>query len=131
MQLTMSRLPDPDEQAEAGGGGEKPTLRSWAAAFAEVGSSLRENGAVGVMLVDASALAALERRYGVQAYRNARQKLCELIEESCQGVLGDRDVITMGSDGDKDEVVVLFCSKRESGFYRDELPAAVVQLASG
>ena len=125
----MSRLPDSDEQVE-GTVVERPAVRSWAAAFDESGSSLRDNGAVGVVLIDASALEVLERRYGVKAYRSARQKLCALIEESCQDVLSGQDLIAMGSDGDNDEVVVLFRSSRESSFYRDQLPAVAGRLAT-
>ncbi len=126
----MSRTRVLDEQPEEENAVERPGVPSWAEAFDPIAARLRENGAVGVILIDASALEALERRYGVQAYRNARQKLCELIEESCHDVLSDQDVIAMGSDGDNDEVVVLFQSRHEGSFYRDQLPAVATRLAA-
>jgi EAL domain-containing protein (putative c-di-GMP-specific phosphodiesterase class I) len=125
----MDRTQEPDVQPEGVGGAERPGARSWADALDQTAAGLRNTGAVGVIVVDASSLEALERRYGVQAFRDARQKLCDLISESCQGVLREEDVIAVGSDGEHDEVVVLFQSPRESSFYRDELPATATRLA--
>jgi EAL domain-containing protein (putative c-di-GMP-specific phosphodiesterase class I) len=73
----------------------------------------------------------LERRYGVQAYRSARQKLCELIEESCNDLLLERDLIaTCSGDGSGDEVVVLlFRPWQGSNFYRDDLPRLANHVA--
>jgi len=103
---------------------ESTPVRAWAEDGEWVSSALREAGAVGVILVDASSLEVLERRYGVQAYRDARQKLCDLIEESCQEHLFEQDrIATCSGEGSGDQVVVLlFRPWQGSDFYREALP---------
>ncbi len=127
----MKRNHDVDEPAEAALADELPPVRSWAEDVDGVASALRRAGAVGVLLVDASALEVLERRYGVQAYRNARQKLSELIAEACQPHLQEPDrIATCSGEGTGDEVVVLlFRPWQGSSFYRDELPLLAAAVA--
>ena len=127
----MTRNPDSArETAEEASAGAGFFLPSWAERTEEIASAFRELGAAGVILVDAGSLDSLERRYGVQAYRSARLKLCELIEEACRDVLGDRDLIaTCCGEGSGDELVVLlFRPWQGSNFYRDELPRLADQV---
>lgn len=126
----MTRIPAAEDGAAGQGPGPAAEVRSYPEHNEAIGAALRRTGAVGVILIDASALEILERRYGVQAYRNARQKLCDLIEESCQETLSEDDVIATTGDGSCDEVVVLLFRPWQQGrFYRDRLPHVARHLA--
>ena len=55
-----------------------PTLGECSARIAE---QFREDGALGVVLIDAAPLAEIERRYGADAYRGAQANLAALVSE--------------------------------------------------
>lgn len=127
----MSRLPNADALSREAAD-DPPRVRSWAEFSEPIAAGLREQGAMAVILVDASALGVLERRYGVQAYRSARQKLCDLIGESCREVLRECDrIATCTAEGSGDEVVVLLFRPacENAPFYRDELPRLATALS--
>ncbi len=126
----MSRTPDLEVETDEPTALDTAELRSYAADIERVSSRLREGGALGVVLVDASALEAIERGYGVQAYRGARQKLRALIEESCQEFMGEQDAVAGGGDGSDDLVLLLFRPWQEGEFYRDVLPQLATNLSA-
>jgi EAL domain-containing protein (putative c-di-GMP-specific phosphodiesterase class I) len=124
-------MPDADVEPQQRARETMPEVRAYAEDIEQVSASFAETGAVGMLLVDASALEVLERRYGVQAYENARHKLCELIEESFHDELGESDRIVTSGDGSGDELVILFFRPRQdAGFYRDQLPDLARHLAA-
>jgi EAL domain-containing protein (putative c-di-GMP-specific phosphodiesterase class I) len=127
----MSRMPDPEAQLDEAALDAPAGVRSWAEHTAQISASLREAGAIGVILVDAGSLECLERRYGVQAYRSARQKLCDLVRESCEELIHEADrIATCSGEGSADQVVVLlFRPWQGSNFYRDDLPRIAERVA--
>jgi EAL domain-containing protein (putative c-di-GMP-specific phosphodiesterase class I) len=126
----MTRLPDLLTDSEETAATAAGDLRAYAQDLDELSRRLREDGALGVILIDASALEQLERRYGVQAYQNARQKLRELVEEACQESLHEQDVVASSGDGSDDLVLLLFRPCEQATFYRDALPALADALVA-
>ena len=126
----MSRTPDLGVGTDESTALDTAEVRSFARDIDRISSRLREDGALGVVLVDATALEAIERRYGVQAYRGARQKLRALIEESCQEFMGEHDSVAGGGYGSDDLVLLLFRPCQEGTFYRDRLPELAKNLSA-
>ena len=90
-----------------------------------------DDGALGVLLGDASPLAEIERQYGASAYRQAFSALATLIEE----LIGDRllvtDLIVAGESGRDELAVLLFRATAELDFYKRELEKLGAQLTRG
>ena len=91
------------------------------ARFAEV-------GAFGVVLVDASVLATLERRYGVDAHERAAGALVEVIRECVSSELREGDRLMMGEEGRDEVALVLFRSRNDGDFYAETLPKLAEDL---
>ena len=60
----MSRLPDLETSDEEASSADAAEVQPYAANLERIAKRLREDGALGVVLIDASALEGLERRYG-------------------------------------------------------------------
>ena len=90
---------------------------------------LRENGALGLIIVDSSALELIERHYGVQAYRHCLRNLRSLVFETCQEELAPGDVLTSGETGVDELAVFLFRPRGHDAFYREVLPALASRLS--
>lgn len=90
---------------------------------------LAETGAAGLLVVDASFLADVERLYGRLAQRTAFKTLGELAERFLKSYLHPGDII-MQSESGRDELVVLFFRPRSSPrFFIDTLPGLPVALS--
>jgi len=124
----MSRSPDLASGPEGPPSTDAQELRAYAEDMAGLATRLSEDGALGVILVDARALGDLERRYGVQAYGSARQKLGALIEESCQDALQPGDVLASSGERSDELVLLLYRPWQQATFYRDALPALAETL---
>jgi EAL domain-containing protein (putative c-di-GMP-specific phosphodiesterase class I) len=126
----MNRTVNRDAHVAGPQAGDPLEVRAWAEETEAIASCLRDSGAVAAIVVDASALEPLELRYGVAAFRGSRQKLCDLIRESCQAALHEKDLIATGGDAHTEELVVLmFRPSEDSRFYRDQLPELARDLA--
>lgn len=96
-----------------------------------IAQQFQDDGALGVLLVDASTLGSIEKRYGAKAYRRAIGALAALVTE----LLGDALLVTdlvVGGESGRDELAVLFF--REPGevdFYKRELEAIALSLSRG
>ncbi len=88
-------------------------------------------GALGVLLVDASRLAVIERQYGGEAQRTVMRNLGALIAESIGDRLGINDLIVSGETGRNEIVVLLFREATEVDFYKRELPELRRIVAEG
>ena len=80
------------------------------------------SGALGLLLIDADAVASIERRYGEEARERALGALARVIQEVARDRLKPQDLVVTGEVG-RSEVIVLFFRKPGSAaFYRTEMP---------
>jgi len=90
-----------------------------------------DDGALGVVIVDAAPLAEIERQYGARAYRQSFSALAGLVEE----LIGDRllvtDLVVGGESGRNELAVLLFREPGEVDFYKRELAEIVARLTRG
>lgn len=90
---------------------------------------LRRHGVLGVVVVDASPLADVERSYGVEAHRGSLHALARAVAEVTAPRRGVADRILRSEVG-RDEVAVAFARPgRDAGFWKEELAAVAGQLA--
>ncbi len=119
----------PIDTPEAGEGDVAVSIRSYGEEIGAISEQLRKNGALGLIVVDASALEAIERRYGADAYRRSTQELRTLVLEVCQSELEPDDLITSGESGADEVVIFLFRARDNDSFYREGLPALASALS--
>ena len=101
---------------------------SYSAHVDAIGSALSRDGAFGMILIDASALEKVERRYGVDAYRKAIGELRGIVGETCRHDLKPEDLIVAGSACPDELVILFFRPRNEDVFYRERLPSLTRQL---
>jgi EAL domain-containing protein (putative c-di-GMP-specific phosphodiesterase class I) len=90
---------------------------------------LQTNGALGLILVDSSALEVIERHYGVPAYLHCLRNLRMMVLEACQEQLAPDDVITSGEGGIDEIAIFLFRPRGHDAFYRELLPELTSRLS--
>jgi len=98
---------------------------------ADVALNFSQDGALGMILIDASALAEIEKSFGCEAHRRALGELGSITAELIGDRLGISDMIVLGETGRDEVVVLVFREPNEVDFYRRELPALVRTLAHG
>jgi EAL domain-containing protein (putative c-di-GMP-specific phosphodiesterase class I) len=102
-----------------------------------IGSELRGNGALGLILVDVAALESIERSFGVQAFQQVHAFVLGLLMEACGAELAESDIVVR-FDVEADLLCAFFFRPRGHDlFYRetltaiaDELRAKIVQSGS-
>jgi EAL domain-containing protein (putative c-di-GMP-specific phosphodiesterase class I) len=103
--------------------------RPYSTHLERIGESLRRDGALALILIDAQPLEKIERRFGVQAYRRAIENLVSIVRGACRNDLQAGDLIVSGASG-PDELALLFSRPRsEDVFYRERIPELARQLA--
>jgi hypothetical protein len=78
---------------------------------------------LGVLVVDAKPLAAIEEKYGNDAHQRVLASLAVEIHAAIGGHLSVDDLVVAGETGRSEAVVVLFRSHDEGNFYSGELPS--------
>jgi len=107
----------------------RPASENVAARLGWVRPHLEEMGAAAVILIDASALAEIERGYGVDTHGAVCDKLRDLASEVCADDLGEADLLTW-TDGRGDRLlIVMFRQRTDHAFYRERVPAMAAKLA--
>lgn len=94
----------------------------------QIGSALARDGALGVILIDGTPLARIERSYGVQAHRRASEMLGALIREACRQDLSEHDLVLAGSSNADEIALFFFRPRSDDRFYRERLPAIASRL---
>ncbi len=119
---------DPQERAEA-----EPRVRlaRFGERLPDLESRFGPRTALGVISIDASGLAEIERTFGVDAHRRTLVELGALVEELIGEDLGVEDVILAGETGRDEILVLLFRELGEAEFYQRELPAFLRVLREG
>jgi EAL domain-containing protein (putative c-di-GMP-specific phosphodiesterase class I) len=100
---------------------ESGPLASLGAVLPGIVARFSLEGALGVVLVDASALKCIERQYGGDAHRRAIQGLAALVHELVGERLSIDDLLVGGETGRDEIVLLLFREASETGFYKREL----------
>jgi EAL domain-containing protein (putative c-di-GMP-specific phosphodiesterase class I) len=111
-----------------GPGAPPPSLGECSARIAE---QFREDAALGVVLVDAAPLGAIERRYGADAYRTVLAALASLTSELLHDKLCVSDLVVSGESGRAELAVLLFRPSDEIDFYQTGLEEAARMLSQG
>ena len=109
---------------------DAPRARCYAEDIDRIASLLRKNGALAVILIDASSLEIIERRYGVAAYRGSSAKLAAVVDETCRKELGSDDLVATVNSGGDEIMIMLFRPRADEVFYRDLLPTLASTLAA-
>ena len=107
---------------------ETPSL---GAELARITQQFEDDGALGLLLVDAAPLSGIELRYGAAAYRGALSALAALVEELIAEHLHVTDLIVAGESGRDELVVLLFRPPSEVAFYKRELEEIGLELVRG
>jgi EAL domain-containing protein (putative c-di-GMP-specific phosphodiesterase class I) len=115
-------MPEPSEIAAPPSLGEQ---------LPRIAQQFEDSGAVGVILVDASPLADIERSYGAHAYRHALGSLGVLVTELLGSHLAVTDLVVAGESGRDELAILLFREPSEVEFYKRELEAIGLALHRG
>ena len=94
-----------------------------------IGSALRRDGALGLILIEGTPLERIERRYGVQAHCRAIEMLRTLVNDACRQDLSEHDLVVGGSSGPDELVIFFFRPRADDRFYCERLPELARRLA--
>jgi EAL domain-containing protein (putative c-di-GMP-specific phosphodiesterase class I) len=119
------RLPHAIEDTPA------PRLKNLGTDLPRVAETFEEEGALAIVLVDASGLASIEHQYGGNALHHALGNLGDLVH----AIIGDRlsisDLVVVGDMGREEIAVVMFRGPDEVDFYKRELDRIRRALSTG
>ncbi len=87
-----------------------------------VGELFSRSGMLGVVLIDASPLAVVERDFGDEAVSRCMTGLAELARDVVHEHLGAEELIALGETGRHEILILLLRQPGEGAFYRAELP---------
>ncbi len=80
-------------------------------------------GALGIVLVDASAFSEIERVYGLETHQKAIGRIADLVCETIGRHLDAQDLILRGETGRNEILVLVFRPCNQARFYVEEVPA--------
>jgi EAL domain-containing protein (putative c-di-GMP-specific phosphodiesterase class I) len=125
-------MPEPPEIVEGGTTrAHRDPPPSLGALLPRVVQQFDDEGALGVLLVDASPLAEIERQYGARAYRQTFAALAALVTELIGDQLLVTDLLVAGESGREELAVLLFREPAEVEFYKRELGELAAVLTRG
>jgi EAL domain-containing protein (putative c-di-GMP-specific phosphodiesterase class I) len=120
-----------DERSLRSGSANSARRRGLGEDIVRLAESFEDEGALGVVLVDASGLAPIEPQYGGAALQHAIGDLCDMI----QGLVADRlsvnDAVVVGEIGRDEIAVFLFRSMDEVEFFKSDLDRVRRDVAAG
>ena len=97
--------------------------------FAEIGERFEARRGIGLMVIGAPMLAAVERRHGDEARAGCLEALHKLAERVASQRFGKDYVVCLAEPGVDEVVVIIFRTPDSAGFYRTEMPAFQRELA--
>jgi EAL domain-containing protein (putative c-di-GMP-specific phosphodiesterase class I) len=117
----------------SGSGGSLAVNRfpSFGEMLGDVALNFSNEGALGLIAVDASALAEIERSFGCETHQRSINALAALTADLIGERLGIGDMILSGETGRNEILVLVFRESNEIDFYRRELPGLARSLAHG
>jgi EAL domain-containing protein (putative c-di-GMP-specific phosphodiesterase class I) len=101
---------------------------AFAVACPEVVERFESDGALGLILVDASALLRIEELAGPPAFRRAFDTLTERVRMAAWRVVGESIEVTGGLGDDAQVLVFVHRSRDEGAFYAEILPAGAREM---
>jgi EAL domain-containing protein (putative c-di-GMP-specific phosphodiesterase class I) len=104
------------------------TLQPLAAHFETLSGRLTQDGALGLVLVDATGLAEIERIYGVARFRLALDGLAQRLRTRLVRELGEGFVITAGALAEEHILVFLPRPRTDRHFYTEEIVRVASEL---
>jgi EAL domain-containing protein (putative c-di-GMP-specific phosphodiesterase class I) len=99
--------------------------------LADIALNFSNEGALGLIAIDASALAEIERSFGCETHKRSINALAALTADLIGERLGIGDMILSGETGRHEILVLVFREPNEIDFYRRELPGLARSLAHG
>jgi EAL domain-containing protein (putative c-di-GMP-specific phosphodiesterase class I) len=99
-----------------------------AAILDEVCERFHQQGALGLVAVDAAPLGEIEKRYGHEAHRTALAVLGELVQTACREALGAAELIAAGETGRSEVLGLTVRPEDDAEFYRARLPALALAI---
>ena len=118
-------------EPESDGSLSASRIPSFGEALADVALNFSHGGALGLIAVDASALAEIEGSFGCEAHQRSLNALAALTSDLIGESLGIGDMILSGETGRNEILVLVFRESNEVEFYRRELPALARRLVHG
>jgi len=106
-----------------------PTLPSLGEALADVVARFDRCGALGALVIDASALGRIEGAYGCFALQQALNGLGALVTQAVDEELGIDDLLLLGETGRNEMLLLVFRDPSEVEFYLHELPDLRLRVA--
>lgn len=103
-------------------------LAPLASSFDHLAEELTRKGALGLILVDASALSEIDRFYGGQPYRRALEGLAQRLRTRVAREVGEEFLITSGALAEEHLLVFLPWPSEERDFYTETLPDLTEEL---
>ncbi len=125
----MSAAPEKLTPAEITPGPVSP-LDRFADCVEQVGGQLRQNGALGLIVVNGDTLGEIEQRFGIEAHQVAFERLSALVVQACGPALGSDDLVVSGTVGTDQILVFLFRSRSDDEFYRKSIDQIAGSIAS-
>jgi EAL domain-containing protein (putative c-di-GMP-specific phosphodiesterase class I) len=107
-------------------GGSMSLLGAW---LPRIASRFARYGALGAVVIDASALRPIEGQYGGEALRRVMEALGAFVAEAVNDALGIDDLVVGGETGRSEVVILVFRDATEVAFYRRELPELRRQIS--
>jgi EAL domain-containing protein (putative c-di-GMP-specific phosphodiesterase class I) len=104
------------------------TLEPLAVRFDALADQLVRLGALGLILVDATALAEIERLYGARAFRGALDGLAQRVRTRLAREIGEGFLVTAGALAEEHLLVFLPRSVEDRSFYVQELARIAEEL---
>jgi EAL domain-containing protein (putative c-di-GMP-specific phosphodiesterase class I) len=92
---------------------------------AEIGQRFSKEGALAVIVIDATPLEQIERRYGHEAHTRSLCALGGIVKSVCEEGFGGGEVLASGDVGRSEVILSLACEPGNARFYRDGLPHLV------
>jgi EAL domain-containing protein (putative c-di-GMP-specific phosphodiesterase class I) len=121
-------MAEPDQVKDETQNARPAVLPRLGEAIPPIVQSFNSKGTLGVVVLDASPLARIERSYGYDAYARAVSSLGGLVRDAADEVLDGDELIVSGETRRHEIVIVLFRDKCDGRFYRTELPGLIRAL---
>jgi EAL domain-containing protein (putative c-di-GMP-specific phosphodiesterase class I) len=119
------------ERPQSSGSANSARRRALGEDLPRLAECFEDEGALGVVLVDASGLAPIEPQYGGEALRHAIANLGDMIQSMVGDRLSVNDAVVVGEIGRDEIAVFLFRSADEVDFFKRDLDGIRREVATG
>ncbi len=96
--------------------------------LAELSSGLVKDGSLGLLLIDASPLLAIERMHGARAFRRTIEAICERVRARVAHEVGDELILTSGALEEEHLLVFMPRMHYDAEFFLHDLPRLAAEL---